>query len=290
MKVGISSYSLYQAMQAGEMTILDVIDYVAETGAEHIEIVPVGFDLLNNIELVDEIKSRANDKGLEISNYAVGANFIQHSKEAYDEAINSVKQHVDIAARLGAKRMRHDVASRNLNETTYAFFEEDLPLLIQACREIADYAKQYNIITSVENHGFYIQASERVLRLVRAVDRDNFKTTLDVGNFLCVDEDPFVGVANNLPYASMVHFKDFYYRKADDLPIKEGWLQTTSGRYLRGAIVGQGDIPIREIVAYMQEKNYEGYVSIEFEGMEACQKGAKLGLDAIKHLWKERVK
>ncbi|GAF20882.1 LOW QUALITY PROTEIN: hypothetical protein JCM19047_545 [Bacillus sp. JCM 19047] len=290
MKIGISSYSLYQAMQAGEMTILDVIDYVADAGADHIEIVPVGFDLLNNIELVNDIKTRANDRGLEISNYAVGANFIQHSKEAYEEAIDIVKHHVDIAARLGATRMRHDVASRSLHETSYAFFEKDLPLLIHACREIADYAKQYSVITSVENHGFYIQASERVLRLVRAVDRDNFKTTLDVGNFLCVDEDPIVGVANNLPYASMVHFKDFYYRKADELPIKEGWLQTTSGRYLRGAIVGQGDIPIREIVTHMQENNYEGYVSIEFEGMEACRKGAKLGLDTIKHLWKEGVK
>ncbi|WP_059103008.1 sugar phosphate isomerase/epimerase family protein [Shouchella shacheensis] len=289
MKAGISSYSLHQAMQAGEMTILDVVDYVADVGGEHIEIVPVGFNLLEDPALVDEIASKAKARGLEISNYAVGANFIQESEEDYRAEIETMKKQVDIAARLGVSRMRHDVASRKLEETSYAFFEEDLPKLVAACQEIADYASQYNIITSIENHGFYVQASERVQRIVRAVNRDNFKTTLDVGNFLCVDEDPVAAVANNLPYASMVHFKDFYYRDAS-LPVKEGWIKTANGRYLRGAIVGHGDVAIPEITALIQEAGYDGYVSIEFEGMEDCRKGAKLGLDSIKQLWKERVK
>lgn len=290
MKAGISSYSLNQAIQSGEMTILDVVDYVADVGADHIEIVPIGFDLLENPNLIDEIANRAKARGLEISNYAVGANFIQKTIQEYETEIETVKKHVEVASRLGASRMRHDVASRKLDETSLAFFEEDLPLLVAACQEIADYASQYNIITSVENHGFYVQASERVQRLVRLVNRENFKTTLDIGNFLCVNEDPLVGVANNLSYASMVHFKDFYYRKSEDLPIKEGWLRTPSGRYLRGAIVGQGDIAISEIVTFIQEKGYDSYVSIEFEGMEDCRIGAKLGLDAMKQLWKEQVK
>ncbi|MFB5660341.1 sugar phosphate isomerase/epimerase family protein [Alteribacillus sp. HJP-4] len=289
MKAGISSYSLFQAMQAGEMTILDVVDYVADTGADHIEIVPVGFDLLEDPSLVEKIACRAQARGLEISNYAVGANFVQDSEEACRAEIETVKKQVDTAVQLGAARVRHDVASRKPEETTYAFFEEDLPKLVSACREIADYASQYDIITSIENHGFYVQASERVQRIVHAVNRDNFKTTLDIGNFLCVDEDPVAAVANNLPYASMVHFKDFYCRDAS-LPVKEGWTRTANGRYLRGAIVGHGDVAISEIAALIQEAGYEGYVSVEFEGMEDCRKGAKLGLDTIKQLWKERIK
>ena len=77
MKLGISSYSLYQAMNKGEMTITDVIDYVAEIGGEHIEIVPLGFNLKETPELIDTIKSHAASKGLEISNYAIGANFAE---------------------------------------------------------------------------------------------------------------------------------------------------------------------------------------------------------------------
>ena len=51
-----------------------------------------------------------------------------------------------------------------------------------------------------------VQRSDRVQRVVQAVDRPNFKTTVDIGNFLCVDEDPIVGVRKNLPLASLVLF------------------------------------------------------------------------------------
>jgi hypothetical protein len=50
MKLGISTYSLYQALHAGEMTIQDVIMFIASLGAEHAEIVPIGFSLTDNPE------------------------------------------------------------------------------------------------------------------------------------------------------------------------------------------------------------------------------------------------
>ncbi|NAP01471.1 sugar phosphate isomerase/epimerase, partial [Halomonas sp. MG34] len=56
MKLGISSYSLYSAMKAGEMSILDVMEWGAEQGGEHIEIVPnLGFTLEDG-GLVSEIR------------------------------------------------------------------------------------------------------------------------------------------------------------------------------------------------------------------------------------------
>ena len=45
----------------------------------------------------------------------------------------------------------------------------------------------------------FVQHSERVQALIHAVDRVNFRTTLDVGNFVCVDEDSVAAVTNNLP-------------------------------------------------------------------------------------------
>ena len=74
--------------------------------------------------------------------------------------------------------------------------------------------------TTIENHGFSVQASDRVQRVLHAVDRPNFKTTLDIGNFMCVDENPIIGVMKNIPYASLVHFKDFYFRPYDEYPGK----------------------------------------------------------------------
>ena len=266
MKIGLSSYSLFKALNLGEMSIIDAIQWIADQGGEHIEIVPnLGFSLEKNPELVDEIREKASKVGIDISNYAIGANFITETEADFQAEIDRVKKEVDIANRLGVKLMRHDVASRPIPQATIKNFEKDLPQLVLACREIADYASEYGMTTSVENHGFYIQASDRVQSLINHVDRPNFKTTLDVGNFLCVDEDPVAAVKNNITYASIVHIKDFLYRP-EQLHPGEGWMQTTSGNHLRGTIVGHGDLSMREIIKVIKSSSYDGYISIEFEG------------------------
>jgi sugar phosphate isomerase/epimerase len=125
-----------------------------------------------------------------------------------------------------------------------------------------------------------------VLTLVHAVNRDNFKTTIDIGNFMCVDEDSVAAVKRNIGYASMVHLKDFYLRPSYRNP-GEGWFRTASGNYLRGAIFGQGDIDVWEVLRVIKHSGYDGYVSIEFEGMEDCLVGAKSGMDNALRIWNE---
>ncbi|MGG1515344.1 sugar phosphate isomerase/epimerase family protein [Paenibacillus oryzisoli] len=284
MKLGVSSYSLFQALKSGQMTIMDVIDWIADQGGEHVEIVPLGFDLIGSPELPEQIREKAASRGLDISNYAIGANFLTDTEEAYLQEIERVKKEVDIAARLGVKKMRHDVARSE--DLSIRNFNAVLPKLAEACRQIADYALQYGIVTSVENHGFFIQQSDRVQALIHAVDRDNFKTTLDIGNFLCVDEQPVAAVQNNLPFASIVHVKDFYVRPAGS-PLGEGWFRSTHGTYLRGAIAGHGDIPMADVLRLVKDSGYDGYISLEFEGMEECRTGTRIGLDNIRRIWAE---
>ncbi|GGA10390.1 sugar phosphate isomerase [Paenibacillus marchantiophytorum] len=282
MKIGVSTYSLYKALQSGEMDIFGVIDWVADQGAEHVEIVPMGFELAGDFELAEKIHQKARSRGLEVSNYAIGANFLTDSVEAYQQEIARVKGEVDIAARLGVKKMRHDVAKSD--DTSIANFNRELGRMTEACQEIADYAQTFGITTSIENHGYFVQHSDRVQTLIQAVNRPNFLTTLDVGNFMCVDENPVAAVKNNLPYASMVHVKDFYLRPSYQNP-GSGWFQTTQGNYLRGAIVGHGDIDMREVLRTVKHSGFDGYISIEFEGMEECKAGTLIGLQNVKRLW-----
>jgi len=284
MKLGISSYSLIDALSSGEMSILDVIDWTSEHGGEHIELVPMGYTLTDNPDLIEKIKRRANERNIDISNYAIGADFLPETEEAFEQEIARVKKEVDTAAELGVKRMRHDVSFKPPEEASYKQFEKDLPRLVEACQRIADYADQYGIVTSIENHGFYIQASERIQRLIHEVNRPNFKTTLDTGNFLCVDEDPIAAVKNNIHDASMVHIKDFYQRPLSWENPGSGWFTTTTGNYLRGAIIGHGDIDLREVIKVMKASNYDGYVSIEFEGLEECRKACEISLENARKL------
>jgi sugar phosphate isomerase/epimerase len=289
MKVGLSSYSLLNALKSGEMTILDAIQWVADNGGEHMEFVPYGYTLVDNPELTDEVREKARSVGIELSNYSMPANFVQETEEAFEEEMNRMKQHVDLVHRLGMKHMRHDVTAFTIppEKMTIAWFEESLPLIVKGSRIVADYARQYGITTTIENHGFSVQASDRVQRVLQAVDRPNFKTTLDIGNFMCVDENPIIGVMKNLPFASLIHFKDFYLRPYDQYPGEGVWFKTAHGNYLRGAIIGHGDIDIRRIVKLVKSSGYDGYITVEFEGMEECKSASRIAMQNLRRFWEE---
>lgn len=291
MKIGLSSYSLLSAIKSGEMSILDAISWIAGNGGEHMEIVPYGYTLVDNPELADAVREKAKEVGIALSNYSMPANFVQDTEQLFEEEVTRVKLHVDLVHRLGMNHMRHDVTAFTIppEKMTIQWFEENLHLMVKGSQLIADYAAQYGITTTIENHGFSVQSSDRVQRVLHAVNRPNFKTTLDIGNFMCVDENSIIGVKKNLPYASLIHFKDFYFRPYDQHPGDGDWFLTSNGNYLRGAIVGQGDIEIRKIVKLIKESGYDGYMTIEFEGMEECKSASRIAMDNLRRFWHECV-
>ncbi|WP_274365105.1 sugar phosphate isomerase/epimerase family protein [Paenibacillus thermotolerans] len=289
MKIGLSSYSLLAALKDGSMHVLDIPQWIKENGGEHLELVPYGYTLVDNPELADALRAKADEAGIELSNYSLPANFVQETEEAFEAEVERLKTHVDLLHRMGIPSMRHDVTAFTLppEKQTLEYFENSFGQIVEGSRRIADYAAGFGITTTIENHGFSVQSSERVQRVLRAVNRSNFKTTLDVGNFLCVDEQPIIGVMNNLPYANVIHFKDFYIRPYYSNPGGGDWFRTTHGNYLRGAIVGQGDIEIVEIVKLIKKSGYDGYITVEFEGMEDCKVGSKIGMDNLRRIWNE---
>ena len=81
---------------------------------------------------------------------------------------------------------------------------------------------------------------QRNKKVKEAVDRRNLTTTLDNGNFLCIDVDAIVGV-KKLPIASLIHFKDFYIRPYYQVPgTGTGkWFKSANDNYLGVSIVEQ---------------------------------------------------
>lgn len=280
-KIGFTSYSFAQALRKGEMDIAEAIRFAAELGAQHMELAPG--DLFEMTpETIAKIVETAKSVQLPLSSYTIGANFVQKDAAAVKAEIERIKKEVEIGAALGVTRMRHDCGWRPQEECSYDNFEREAGIFIDACGQIADKAKSYGIVTSIENHGFYVQASERVQRIVLGVNRDNFRTTLDVGNFLCVDEDPECAVMNNVRFASMIHFKDFHIRRSVTDPA--GFIKTLHGRYLRGAVTGDGDVDLPAICKIIKNSGYDGFLSIEYEGREECKFACTRAIKNVKEL------
>lgn len=294
-KIGISSYCLAGPLERGEMDLPAVMRWAKENGAEHLELVPIGYTLLENEALCRQVAETSKELALPLSNYAIPADVLKWDKEERRAEIRAIQAHVDVAARLGIARMRHDIASfaRPRESDTPADFEKEFFMMVEAAAEVADYAARYGITTMVENHGFFVNGSDRIIRLAEAVNRPNFKMCLDTGNLLCVDEPPETSIRKCMPYVGMIHLKDFYIRKKDRLaglhgPFDcqaEGWLESLGGTMLRGAILGQGDIDIVSIVRDIRASGYDGFVSLEFEGIEDSRRGTYTGLQTAKNLF-----
>ncbi|MFG6446050.1 sugar phosphate isomerase/epimerase family protein [Microbacterium sp. P06] len=290
MQFGFSSYSFYQYLRDGRMSLFDVIDWIAASDATHMEIATVSLspEISNDTSTLDQdpefvaaIGRHAAAAGVTLSNLVVPGDLLGARR---DEQMARLKRHIDVAAELGITLFRHDVAPWGMKAKDAAEFEELLPRMVDASRELARYAAPLGITTSVENHGLLMNGGERVRRLIHLVDEPNFKTTLDVGNFLSVDDNAVVSATLNAPLASIVHLKDFYIR--DAYP-GEGWHHTPGGKYLLGAIVGYGDLDMRRIVQGIVGSGYDGFVSIEFEGIEDALVGAERGLANAMRLFSE---
>lgn len=282
---------------SGEMNILQVMEFAAESGAQHFELVPFGYKFYDDQagtfdeELIEAVRAKSAELGLPLSNYAVLADLLKPTEAEREAERERLKRHIDVAGKLGVPFMRHDVSSfrRPLEQNTPAEVERLFSLMVEQIRELSEYAEQYGVTTLVENHGFFVNGGDRMVRIAEAVGRENFGILCDIGNFACVDDDCLVATKKVLPYTKFFHLKDFYVRKTEELPLGGGlfrcdsgnWFSTNSGEYmLRGSILGQGDLPIRHIFRAIAEYEpaKDTFASLEFEGMEAPEDGSKLGM------------
>ena len=280
MKIGVSSYSFHQAVSAGRMSTYDIVDAAAKLGFEALDFaVLLGDDPIP--EMCAKLGRQARDAGLPVKNYAVSADFLANDVDA---EVEKTCREVDNAVLLGAQTFRHDVTWTQPRQGAAFTFESVLPRLAEGCRRVTEYAAQRGIRTMVENHGQFVQDSARVLALIDAVGHENFGALVDMGNFMCADENSAVALGNVLPYAAHIHAKDFIFKSGDGENPGEGFFGTRAGNYLRGTIVGHGVVPVAQCLKLIKRAGYEGWLSLEFEGMEDCITGCRVGLANLRRL------
>ena len=278
MKTAVSSYSFgpYQKSLGNE----GIMRKAKEMGFDGIEFID------SHVSSVDDAKALcalAEEIGIEICAFCVGADFINKDIEG---EVSNLKSKIDIAEALGAPVMRHDITRGSESGAKVGIsYDALLPQIVPAVREVTAYAKARKIRTLTENHGFFSQDADRVEKLINEVNDENFGALVDIGNFMCADEEPWKSVAKMMPYAYHVHAKDFFIKSGMEPNPGKGWFKTRSGDYLRGTIIGHGNARAYQSLATVKRSGYDGFISIEFEGMEDNLKGIALGLENLKKFW-----
>lgn len=278
MKYSVTTYSFSQYIKQGKLTWLQCIEKAKELGFDAIEFTNSVFDGKDKLEFAKELRAEADRVGIEVSNLAVGADLLAEG------GVDKLKEWVDVAAVLGTPTMRHDVASgKELRH--YEGYDNVLIRLADGCREVTEYAASKGIRTMTENHGYFSQDSLRVEKLINTVAHDNFGQLVDLGNFLCADDDPALAVGRCAKYAFYVHAKDFVVKDGCGFDPGEGFFMSRGGNYLKGTIIGHGNVPTVRCLRALKRAGYNGYMSVEFEGMEDCIKGISIGLANLRKYW-----
>ena len=349
MNLGISSYCLCNKLYSKQWEIFDIMNWAKEHECTHMEVVPFGLPLFKadgvaDMDFAKAIGEHAAKLDLPLSAFSLNACFIRPGddeeqgssnrernvtvqyhgtrEDKFEQELMRVTTVMNMAKEMGVKNFRSDVCSgaHPLRINTPEQFEEDFPVFVKAVKLLADHAASLGMTLTLENHGLYVNGADRVIRILRAADKPNVGLTVDVGNYLCVDEDPVVSVAKAIKYADMIHLKDFYIRKVEKMypqngmyvnfpeipnvkPRKRpttpeewaamipsfGYVGTAAGNtILRGAIIGQGDMDMWKIISIIKNSGYKKQISLEFEGMEDCTAGTTYGLETARYIW-ERV-
>lgn len=281
MKLSVSTYSFGKYEK--ELGIKGLIDKAASMGFEGIEFVEGAF--MDDTDNADLIRKCASDAGIEVVSFAVGGEFI---KKNPDDEMKTVCRKIEFASRAGARMLRHDVTRGFDSEKRHTRgYGDALPILTEYCTRITEFAQTLGVRTMTENHGNFSQDSIRVEQLINAVSHDNFGALVDMGNFMCADENPAAAVGVMAPYAFFVHAKDFFLKSGMLADPGRGWFKTRGGNYLRPTIIGHGDACIAQSVKTMKRAGYDGYITVEFEGIEDNIMGIEYGAANLRRMISE---
>lgn len=280
MNIAVTSYSFERKISSGAATQFSIIKEAADLGFDAIEFTDLKpHDGSSDAEYAKKLRNEAERCGIKISSYTVSADLLQDCGGNLQKEIDRICRKIDIAEMLGAKFLRHDAYfAFHDNKQKIQGFVNTLPRIVESCRAITEYASKKDIKTMVENHGLICEDSNRVELLVNSVAHENFGLLVDIGNFMCVDENSITAVGRTAPYAFYVHAKDFILKSDNEPDPGEGFFRSRGGAYLRGTVIGHGAVPVKQCLAALKLAGHDGYVSLEFEGLENLDYALRAGL------------
>jgi sugar phosphate isomerase/epimerase len=246
MKLSISYYSLHE--KAGDT--FEFIKFCHKNGVKYVELLDYH---LSDAEDIKKVNTLLRELEMEVSSYSISNDFVKINDEERKTQVNIMKQKIDIALSLDTKILR--VFSGEAKEGISFLTAKEW---IVACyKDVVKYAEEKGVTLSIENHGLFVGKSKQVKELIEAVGSVALKATTDTGNFLLANEDPLAAIKYLKNYISFVHFKDL--RRSE-----KGFLALDGSRY-EGTALGKGEVPLKEIIKFLKEINYLGFISIECE-------------------------
>ena len=287
MKSCISLYSYWSLVIAKKTNHYQVIDTIKSLGIDAVELQIFDPAVPKDMTMGEYAKALCNYArgiGLEVPIFTVDSKIYCTDPEKELAHLCSL---VDVAAELGIPLMRFDIAYKFLGNESTKSPKKVIDVITPYIRRLADYAKEKGVKVCSENHGRIMQDSYRVEELFYQVDHENYGLLCDIGNFGGADENCAAAVSKLLPPICFVHAKDSFIKSGMTYDPGRGFNRTRGGNFRRSTILGHGDVPVYQILTAIKKSGYDGYVSLEFEGIEETMMAVEISADNLKRMIKD---
>ena len=273
LQISLAQWSLHRSFNDGT---LDPVDFASIAknqyninACEYVN----GFyhDKAKDEKFWNEMKERSLDVG--VSNLVLMVDDEGDLGAASEnERLKSVENHhkwVHAAKLLGCHTMRVN-----------AFGDSDREIyrmaIMDAMSRLADYAAKLDINIVIENHGLFSSDATLIAGIIKEVNRPNFGALPDFGNW-CLSAkwgttqgdcdkvyDRYQGVSELLPYAKAVSAKSYNFNEQGE----------------------DRKIDYYRMMKIVKESDYQGYIGIEYEGMEKSEhEGILITKELMKKAW-----
>ena len=265
-KLSLAEYSLHRQLYAFNPSAnrykikaakekLDHLDFPKKTrelGIGAVEYVNFFFPGMNfTSAYLKELNKRADDHGIDNVLIMVGREGMlgNPNKKERLKAIENHKKWIHAAAELGCHCIRVD--AKGTGDAN-----EQIKNIGDSLNQLANYADNYDLDITVENHGGLSSDGNWLVKCIKAGNHSRIGTLPDFGNFYDDAQkkfyDPYEGTETLMPFAKALSAKSY-----ELLPGSEHIMVHPSKGY---------KIDFKRLMTIALASNYKGYIGIEYEG------------------------
>ena len=268
--VAVSTYSFWRFKPELKLPIARCIDLAAEMGFDAVEILHVQMQSEENSHL-QMLKRRALANGIDLCGMSTHQGFVSPEKEVREKNIAHTRRCIELAYALGIPTIRVNTGRwgtiKSFDELMKNRGEEPTPegrtdeeafaWVIDSLSQCLELAEKRGVLLALENHWGISRTPEALLRVIDAIDSPWLGALMDTGNFL---EDPYDELELIAPKTVFVQAKTYF---------GGGTWYTLKLDYDR-------------IAGILRKHNYQGYVSLEFEGAEDYRTAIPKSLELLR--------
>ena len=269
-RIAVSTYSYWRYRKDSKLSIAECIDLAAEAGFDGVEILHVQMQDESNGHL-QKLKQRAFVNGLDLCGFSTHQSFVSPDKEVRQKNIDHTTHCIELAYALGIPTIRVNTGrwgtSKNFDELMKnkgieprleGYTDEDgFGWVIDSLEKCLPVAEKCGVTLGLENHWGLGRTAAGVRRIVDDIDSPWLRVTLDTGNFL---EDQYSQFEALAPDAVFVQAKT----------------------YFGGGTWYTLEIDYERIAQILRKNQYNGYISLEFEGQEKHETAIPKSLELLR--------